>query len=66
MKIDIEDCYKKYAPMVFRRCSFLLKNEAEALDTAKQLALQIEKNPDSAESYGIAAFNKRIKEINRS
>jgi len=28
------------------------------MDTAKQLALQIEKNPDSAESYGIAAFNK--------
>ena len=30
----------------------------KVMDTAKQLALRIEKNPDSAESYGIAAFNK--------
>jgi len=28
------------------------------MDTAKQLAQRIEKNPDSAESYGVAAFNK--------
>jgi hypothetical protein len=28
------------------------------MDTAKQLALQIEKNPNLAESYGNAAFNK--------
>lgn len=28
------------------------------MDTAKQLALRIEKNPDEAESYGTAVFNK--------
>jgi len=41
MKIDIEDCYKKYAPMVFRRCSFLLKNEEEALDAAQDVFVNL-------------------------
>jgi anti-sigma factor RsiW len=30
----------------------------KVMDTAKQLAARIEKNPGSVESYGIAAFNK--------
>ena len=41
MKIDIEDCYKKYAPMVFRRCLFLLKNEDEALDAAQDVFVNL-------------------------
>ena len=41
MNIDIEDCYKKYAPMVFRRCSFMLKNEDEALDAAQDVFVSL-------------------------
>jgi len=41
MKIDIEDCYKKYAPMVFRRCSSLLKNEDEALDAVQDVFVNL-------------------------
>jgi len=41
MKIDIEECYKKYAPMVFRRCSSLLKNEEEALDAAQDVFVSL-------------------------
>ena len=41
MKIDIEECYKKYAPMVFRRCSSLLKNEEEALDAAQDVFVNL-------------------------
>jgi len=41
MKIDIEDCYKKYAPMVFRRCSSMLKNEEEALDAAQDVFINL-------------------------
>ena len=41
MKIDIEDCYKKYAPMVFRRCLFLLKNEDEALDASHDVFVNL-------------------------
>ena len=41
MKIDIEECFKKYAPMVFRRCSSLLKNEEEALDAAQDVFVNL-------------------------
>ena len=41
MKIDIEECYKKYAPMVFRRCLYLLKNEDEALDAAQDVFVNL-------------------------
>jgi len=42
--IDIEECYKKYAPMVFRRCSFLLRNEDEALDAAQDVFVNLMRN----------------------
>jgi len=41
MNIDIEDCYKKYGPMIFRRCSFLLKNEDEALDALQDVFVNL-------------------------
>ena len=41
MKIDVEDCYKKYAPMVFRRCQSLLGNEDEALDAAQDVFVNL-------------------------
>ena len=41
MKIDIEECYNKYAPMVYRRCSSLLKNEDEALDAAQDVFVNL-------------------------
>jgi RNA polymerase sigma-70 factor (ECF subfamily) len=41
MNIDIEECYKKYGPMVFRRCSSLLKNEDEALDAAQDVFVSL-------------------------
>jgi len=41
MKIDIEDCYKKYAPMVFRRCREMLRDEEDALDAAQDVFVQL-------------------------
>jgi len=41
MNIDIETCYKKYAPMVFRRCSSLLKDNDEALDAAQDVFVNL-------------------------
>jgi len=41
MKIDIEDCYKKYAPMVFRRCLGMLGNEEDALDAAQDVFVKL-------------------------
>jgi RNA polymerase sigma-70 factor (ECF subfamily) len=41
MEIDIEDCYRKYAPMIFRRCLSLLKNEDEALDASQDVFINL-------------------------
>jgi len=41
MNIDIEECYKKYAPMVFRRCFSILKNDDEARDAAQDVFVSL-------------------------
>jgi len=41
MKIDIEECYKKYAPMVFRRCFAMLRDEDDALDAAQDVFVNL-------------------------
>ena len=41
MNINIEDCYKKYGPMVFRRCWGMLGNEEDALDAAQDVFVKL-------------------------
>ena len=41
MHIDVEDFYKRYAPMVLRRCRFLLRNEEKALDAMQDTFVKI-------------------------
>jgi len=41
MNINIEDCYKKYAPMVFRRCLGMLRDEDDALDAAQDVFVNL-------------------------
>jgi len=41
MRINIEDCYKKYAPMVFRRCLGMLRDEDDALDAAQDVFVNL-------------------------
>jgi len=39
--IDIDACYKKYAPMIFRRCTGILGNEEEALDAVQDVFIKL-------------------------
>ncbi|MDR0487254.1 MAG: RNA polymerase sigma factor [Treponema sp.] len=39
--IDIEACYEKYAPMIFRRCLGILGNEDDALDAAQDVFVKL-------------------------
>ena len=39
--IDIEACYNKYAPMIFRRCKGILGNEDDALDAAQDVFIKL-------------------------
>ncbi len=41
MAINIEDFYRKYGPMVLRRCRSILKNEEAALDAMQDVFVKI-------------------------
>ena len=39
--LDVEALYRRYGPMVFRRCHFLLRDESEAEDVAQDVFVQL-------------------------
>lgn len=41
MAIDVEEFYRKYGPMVLRRCRSILKNEEAALDAMQDVFVKI-------------------------
>jgi RNA polymerase sigma factor (sigma-70 family) len=47
MKIDIEEYYKRYSPMVFRRCRFMLRDEDLALDATQEVFLKVLEKKDT-------------------
>ena len=47
MAVDVEGYYRKYAPMVLRRCRRLLRNEEEAVDAMQDVFVQLLRKQDS-------------------
>lgn len=43
-RIDIDDCYNRYGPMVLRRCRSLLKDEEVAYDAMQEVFEKVLKN----------------------
>lgn len=43
--IDIEELYRKYGPMVVRRCRWMLRDEEAARDAAQDVFVQILRRP---------------------
>ena len=41
MDINIDELYRRYGPMVLRRCRFLLKNEERALDAMQETFIKL-------------------------
>ncbi len=46
MQINVEEYYKKYGPMVFRRCRTILKDEDRALDAMQEVFVKLLLNKD--------------------
>ncbi len=44
MKIDVEQFYTRYGPMVLRRCRQLLTNEDDALDATQEVFVRVLEN----------------------
>jgi RNA polymerase sigma-70 factor (ECF subfamily) len=45
--MDVEDLYRRYGPMVVRRCRQLLRNEEQALDAAQDVFVRVLERSDS-------------------
>ncbi len=46
MKIDIEDFYRRFAPMVLRRCRYLMRDEEQALDMMQETFANLLRHQD--------------------
>lgn len=46
MKINVEQFYTKYGPMVLRRCRNLLRNEEQALDAMQEVFVKVLQKSD--------------------
>jgi RNA polymerase sigma-70 factor (ECF subfamily) len=80
MKINVEEYYNRYAPMVLRRCRQLLRNEQEAMDALQEVFLRVLKYKDRmADNYPSSLLfristnvclnlirEKRVNQINNS
>ena len=52
MKINVEQFYSKYGPMVLRRCRALLRNEEQALDAMQEVFVRVLQKSDVLDDQG--------------
>jgi len=60
MSIDVEDLYKKYGPMVLRRCRFLLRDEELALDAMQDVFVNLISHSDKIQNNYPSSLLYRI------
>jgi RNA polymerase sigma-70 factor, ECF subfamily len=60
MAVDVEAFYAKYAPMVLRRCRFLLRDEDAAFDAMQDVFVQILRRRESLDESGPSSLLYRI------
>lgn len=54
--LDVTSLYRKYGPMVLRRCKTILKDEEEALDAMQDAFVQIVRRADDLEDRGVSSL----------
>ncbi len=60
MKIDVEAYYRKYGPMVLRRCRFMLRNDEAAMDAMQDVFVQLLRKQDQLEHRAPSSLLYRI------
>ncbi len=60
MKVDVEDYYRRYGPMVLRRCRRLLGNEEEAVDAMQDVFVQLLRYRDRLEDRAPSSLLYRM------
>ena len=54
--IDIEACYTRYGPMVYRRCFAILKNEETALDAMQDVFVAAIRRQEKMSDRGLSSL----------
>ncbi len=60
MAVDVEALYKRYGPMVMRRCRQLLGHEQQALDAMQDTFVQVLRNRDKLDERACSSLLYRI------
>ena len=60
MAIDVEDFYRRYGPMVLRRCQKLLRSDAQAQDAMQDVFVQVLSHEQSLDATAPAGLLLRI------
>lgn len=60
MAIDVEDLYRRYGPMVLRRCKQMLRHDQQALDAMQDVFVQVLARRDTLEDRGLSSLLYRI------
>jgi RNA polymerase sigma-70 factor (ECF subfamily) len=59
-QVDLEVAYRRYGPMVFRRCVRLLRDEEKAADCMQDVFVQLARHRDRFDGAATAALLTRI------
>ncbi len=60
MAIEIEPIYRRYGPMVLRRCRAMLKDEDAAADAMQDVFVQLLRHKERIEDRGMSSFLYRV------
>src|SRR5690554_3999732 len=60
MAIDVETAYRRYGPMVLRRCRHMLRDEQRATDAMQDVFVKLLRNRDRLEDRGMSSLLYRI------
>jgi RNA polymerase sigma-70 factor (ECF subfamily) len=60
MAIDVESAYRRYGPMVLRRCRTMLHDEHQATDAMQDVFVQLLRHHDRLEDRGLSSLLYRI------
>jgi RNA polymerase sigma-70 factor, ECF subfamily len=58
--VDVEQFYRRYGPMVLRRCRFILRDEEKALDAMQEVFVRVLRSQDSLEATAPSSLLYRI------
>ena len=54
--VDVEDCYRRYGPLVYRRCLRLLRSEAQAEEAMQDVFLELVRRSEQLENRGLSSY----------